>query len=72
MATFTVSFVCDNAAFEDNGSDEIARILQRIARDVRNMGTYEDYGICGDHIRDINGNKIGQWEFDKTRGNDND
>ena len=54
MARITISMRVDNAAFEEGGGSEVARILRELA-DV-----YEE---CGFHVfanlRDINGNPIG-------------
>ena len=52
-----IEFNTGNAAFEDGCWEEIDRILKDISDKVR-LG-YE-YGP----VRDINGNKIGQWSLD--------
>jgi hypothetical protein len=57
-STFKVHFDCDNDAFQDGNRDlEIARILRVIANYVENMGQTE--GV----VRDLNGNKIGEYYF---------
>ena len=53
---FTVRIDTDNAAFEDYPTEEVARILDRIAGDLREG---EESGVC----RDINGNTVGGWEL---------
>ena len=51
---FKLSFKTDNAAFEQ-GASEIARILRRIAEDIEQRERFEG------SVRDINGNRIGQF-----------
>ena len=52
-----IEFRTDNAAFDEYGVyEETNRILKAIAWDIR-MGC--DCGL----IKDINGNKIGQWSL---------
>lgn len=58
---FTLKISTANDAF-DNESQEIARILRKIAGDlekVRGRTLTKD----GDVIRDINGNTVGKWEL---------
>lgn len=43
-----------NAAFEDNPGDELARILEELARDLRENGLLEV-----ENLRDVNGNTVG-------------
>lgn len=53
---FTLEIECDNAAFEDDATVEIARILRQLAESVPNLaGTY---GFIP--LRDINGNRVGR------------
>ena len=54
---FEISFRTGNAAFE-NGQAEIARILEEVARCVRD-------GASWGAIRDSNGNSIGEWGLRK-------
>lgn len=62
---FKLEFDTDNAAFDDdadaytnhNARAEIARILLAVAENVRE-------GADGGHIRDVNGNHIGTWDFE--------
>ena len=51
---FTLFIETENDAFTNGESEEIARILKDLARQVEN-GTW-----CGVLI-DINGNKVGNW-----------
>jgi hypothetical protein len=51
-----VKFNTNGAAFDET-SDEIARIFRKIADDVEN-------GATAKAIMDMNGNKVGQWEYD--------
>lgn len=53
---FKLSIETDNAAFESDTYGEVARILAGVLARVR---TGEDEGA----IRDINGNKVGSFEF---------
>jgi hypothetical protein len=65
---FTLSIDCDNDAFypfvsqEDGGSpagsDELVRIVQRVADCV---ATGDDSGAC----YDTNGNRVGAWMFEE-------
>lgn len=66
--TFTLTINTDNAAFEDNeGRDEIARILRKVAADV------EYYSDSIRHtqitIMDVNGNAVG-WASSRMEGSD--
>ena len=51
-----VQFNTDNDNFNGESTEEIARILRKIATDIENGDTAKG-------IMDINGNRIGQWEF---------
>ena len=62
---FKLEFNCDNDAFQNDGEDdfnivarnlETTRILNKIISDINR-------GVEGATIRDINGNKVGQWSF---------
>jgi hypothetical protein len=55
--TFTLEIACDNAAFEGGHSVEIARILNRLAKQLSGEELH-----VGDEIklRDANGNTVGQ------------
>lgn len=54
--TFAVSIECDNDAFKDldHGRDEVARLLTKVAQQVRD-------GDMEGLIFDINGNRVGRF-----------
>lgn len=54
---FILEIDCDNAAFEPDAKREIARILRRAASKIDDNDSYQ-------HLRDINGNKVGKWEIE--------
>jgi len=58
MARFTVQMTCDNAAFADDMTGEIARILRTIA-DRLDLADADFYQT----IRDINGNDVGRYRL---------
>ena len=64
MATFQLSFACDNDAFGpgDDGytRDEIARILRDVARVVDGADAPLELGGA---IYDANGNAVGRFEW---------
>jgi len=67
--TFTLSFVCENAAFcEDDGeptSDSVGREVDAILGRMRRVGT-EGFGVVpGDSgsVLDSNGNTVGRWSL---------
>lgn len=64
---FTLKIETDNAAFDENHGEEVARILREIA-DNLNFGNV--FGLDGT-ARDINGNTVGEWTLD-ARENDAD
>jgi hypothetical protein len=52
---FRITFKIDNAEFEENGRDEtIANVLERVAEQIRR-------GVSGGIVRDVNGNRIGDY-----------
>ena len=53
---YVIEINMDNAAFENNEADELARILTRLADRLQQGGSLE----CSLH--DINGNKVGSAE----------
>lgn len=53
---FTLEINCNNAAFEDGATFEIARILRELADDL-------DAGHSTTVLRDANGNRVGQAEL---------
>lgn len=60
--SFTLEFETENAAFADNPGYEIARILRKIARRIE----FSPQDLAGDVvvIADLNGNTVGQWQWD--------
>ena len=56
---FTVEIKTENAAFSDGCEPELARILQRLAKELEY--TCLATGDEGPLI-DFNGNKVGRWE----------
>ncbi len=52
---FRLEIETDNAAFEDNYREEVARILEDTARKLRD-------GREGGYCYDINGNRIGEFD----------
>jgi hypothetical protein len=54
---FTLTFCCDNAAFEEGFAEEIRAVLARTAEQV------DDWTVFG-RVRDTNGNRIGFWQVD--------
>jgi hypothetical protein len=52
----TIKFKTDNAAFEEDFSGEVVRILQVIIQDV-------ERGYDNGAIMDVNGNKVGTWTY---------
>ena len=62
MTTFTVKFDCDNAAFTDNGGDDVGEIV-RIMRDLANKIEVEGVADYWQTIRDSNGNDVGRWRL---------
>ena len=61
MAKFTLAIECDNAAFDDEPGAEIARILKRVANNMRDT-SLRGNDSCSLH--DYNGNKVGHWHYE--------
>ncbi len=55
---FTLSFETDNAAFDENPTDEVIRILQDVKEKI-------DIGLKEGPVYDINGNNVGKFSFNK-------
>lgn len=55
--TLTINIACDNSAFDDHKEAEIGRILTEFAERLKTESI-----VIGDtfHLRDINGNKVGE------------
>ncbi len=56
MPRFTLTIDCDNAAFEEQPAQELARILRDVAARIE-RGT-----DCGT-VHDINGNTVGRFDM---------
>lgn len=55
---FTLTIDTDNAAFENGGNEEIARILRKLAdRVLYGTQDQDEFGV----VLDINGNRVGNW-----------
>lgn len=62
---FRLTIQTDNAAFDDdNFSHELARILRQLAERAENLSPPADKSYS-EVVRDINGNRIGEWECTK-------
>lgn len=60
---FTLSIDCDNAAFEEFGLAEAARLLRIVADKVADIDG-PPWRMTGEApLYDINGNKCGRWEI---------
>ena len=55
MKQFRVTIACENAAFDDDAVEEVARILYDIADKIGENSS--------GRVRDINGNDVGFWTF---------
>lgn len=60
----TIDISMDNAAFEENGGAELARILRKYANYVKDYATLNDVD-CNHDLVDINGNKVGTVKITK-------
>lgn len=56
---FVVTIDCDNAAFEDDPSCEVANLLRKVVRAVEKDGSQ-----CG-RLRDSNGNTCGSYAYEE-------
>lgn len=56
---FVVTIDCDNAAFEDDPSCEVANILRKVVRAV------EKDGSQGGRLADSNGNTCGYYKYEE-------
>lgn len=54
---FTLEIECDNAAFDDDATVEIARILRKLAKEMTGGAEYFESHWT---LRDVNGNRVGQ------------
>jgi hypothetical protein len=60
--TFTLEINCNNAAFDDEGHAEVARILRELAERLE-----ADESIKQVPLQDINGNRVGLASFQGAR-----
>jgi hypothetical protein len=56
MRTFQVTILADNAAFDDDPSEEIHRILKELANNVNLLALRQEESFT---LKDINGNTCG-------------
>lgn len=56
---FVVTIDCDNAAFEDDPSCEVANLLRKVVRAVEKDGSQ-----CG-RLSDSNGNTCGSYTYEE-------
>jgi len=57
---FLLNIACDNAAFEDSASSEVARILRILADNIEAQGADPDHTFT---MQDLNGNRVGTAAF---------
>jgi len=62
MSTIMITIETSNAAFEDYPAGEVSRILQELARDVRDRELAE---LDGRRLRDVNGHTVGRVTVEK-------
>jgi hypothetical protein len=63
-----ITFRTNNAAFQEgNGTAEVARILRQLAQEVEDSA-----GSIDGRIRDINGNRIGEYDVEVPDGEEDD
>jgi len=58
-ATLEIKFNTDNQAVSDDPSGEAIRILKSITQQIEDSYGHDVHG----YIRDLNGNRIGEWEL---------
>jgi hypothetical protein len=62
----TITLETDNAAFEDQCPAEVARILHDLAARIENgLGSGQERGA----LLDINGNRVGSWDWSVVLAN---
>lgn len=59
---FKLNIDCDNAAFQDDASHEVARILRELADRVEISGGQP---LSDFNLYDTNGNRVGEAKFTK-------
>lgn len=55
---FKLEFCTDNAAFENGAESEIVRIMSEVRLAIT-------AGVCGAAVRDVNGNVVGSWSYER-------
>ena len=56
----TIRIDCDNAAFDDYPGEELARILRKLADEIKDDGPHGCY-TPSVALRDANGNTVGEY-----------
>lgn len=59
--TITITIHTDNAAFENQAGEEVARILRQQASQLE---SWPGYNTFTQGLRDLNGNKVGECKAD--------
>ena len=65
----TITIDLDNAAFDPNPGDELARVFKHMAAVVKGISEFESYVGRGSelcNVRDANGNTIGNVTIEKS------
>lgn len=62
---FTLEIDSRDAAMVEDGAGEVCRLLRDVARKIES-GLHDGYSI----LRDVNGNKAGEWRIDDELGGD--
>lgn len=66
MAKFTLEINCDNAAFEDDLTPELALLIYKTAETIAQFNLLsDDIQEVSKRIYDTNGNAVGHWKFEK-------
>ena len=65
MSKFTIEIKCDGAAFFDDSTGEYWEPSYEVSRILRDIAYKVDEGYTSDSIMDINGNRVGSFEFSK-------
>jgi hypothetical protein len=63
MASFTVTMQLDDAAATEDRNAEVARILAELSAFIGRKVCYLDAVNETGALRDVNGNRIGAWEY---------
>lgn len=65
--TLVIELTMDNAAFGDSAGLEASRIIQGLADTLRNTVELDKH--MSGHLRDVNGNRVGEWHVDDNSDN---